>query len=238
MTFDLGASRLRRFLAPPTGPDIAVKPLTIHVDDIKESAQPWEAELSREEIDEILGGDHPTEFHAGGMALVKARLTRMGRKVLVQSKFSVPLAGACKRCLKDVAVGEQVELTLTFNPAPAAEAEHKGRKKVGDGEAEKRHSARHQDDEDGSAGSFDPETADEETYSGHTIDLWPHLREQVLLAAPPSPLCTESCKGLCPSCGQDLNLRDCGHRVLNLDPRWDALKGLQLQPTQPKSSKE
>jgi uncharacterized protein len=215
-----------------------VKPLTIHVDDIKESAQPWEAELSRQEIDEILGGDHPTEFHAAGLSLVKARLTRMGRKVLVQSAFGVPLAGTCKRCLKDVALGEQVELTLTFSPAPAAEPEHKGRKKAGDSEAQQRHAARNQRDEEGSDGSFDPQLADEETYSGHTIDLWPFVREQVLLAVPPSPLCSEGCKGLCPACGQDLNLRDCGHRQENLDPRWQALKGLQLEQSQPKSSKE
>ena len=44
------------------------------------------------------------------------------------------------------------------------------------------------------------------------IDLAPLLREYALLEIPISPLHSPDCKGLCPECGQDLNLRDCGHR--------------------------
>jgi len=44
------------------------------------------------------------------------------------------------------------------------------------------------------------------------IDLEPILREYALLEIPIKPICRPDCKGLCPMCGQDLNLRDCGHR--------------------------
>jgi len=44
------------------------------------------------------------------------------------------------------------------------------------------------------------------------IDLRPLLREYALLEVPIKPLCRPGCKGLCPICGEDLNLRDCGHR--------------------------
>ncbi len=44
------------------------------------------------------------------------------------------------------------------------------------------------------------------------IDLAPLLREYALLEVPISPTCRPDCKGLCPVCGQDLNIRDCGHR--------------------------
>jgi len=44
------------------------------------------------------------------------------------------------------------------------------------------------------------------------IDLAPIIREYALLEVPINPLCQPDCKGLCPVCGQDLNLRDCGHR--------------------------
>lgn len=44
------------------------------------------------------------------------------------------------------------------------------------------------------------------------IDLEPLIREYAWLEVPISPLCRSDCKGLCPVCGQDLNLRDCGHR--------------------------
>jgi len=44
------------------------------------------------------------------------------------------------------------------------------------------------------------------------IDLAPIIREYALLEVPINPVCRPDCKGLCPVCGQDLNLRDCGHR--------------------------
>lgn len=44
------------------------------------------------------------------------------------------------------------------------------------------------------------------------IDLEPLIRDYALLEVPIKPLCRPDCKGLCPVCGQDLNLRDCGHR--------------------------
>lgn len=43
------------------------------------------------------------------------------------------------------------------------------------------------------------------------IDLEPLLREYALLEIPIKPLCKPDCKGLCPVCGEDLNLTDCGH---------------------------
>ena len=44
------------------------------------------------------------------------------------------------------------------------------------------------------------------------IDLAPLIREYALLEIPMKPICHRGCRGLCPVCGQDLNLRDCGHR--------------------------
>jgi uncharacterized protein len=190
-----------------------VEPLTIHIDEIEEPGQIWEADLPRELIDEALRGDPPTEFQAAGAAHVRARLTKMGREVLFQSRFTVPLEG---RCLKKVRLDEPIDVTLTFVPrddtadVPAG----KSRKDTGESEA---------------AASFDPETVDEEPYSGKIIDLAPAMREQILLAVPPSPLCDEACKGLCPRCGKDLNQADCGCERTSIDPRWAALKSIQLE---------
>lgn len=44
------------------------------------------------------------------------------------------------------------------------------------------------------------------------IDLQPLIREYALLEVPINPICRVDCRGLCPVCGQDLNIRDCGHR--------------------------
>jgi uncharacterized protein len=44
------------------------------------------------------------------------------------------------------------------------------------------------------------------------IDLRPLMREYALLEIPMKPLCRPDCLGLCRVCGEDLNLRDCGHQ--------------------------
>lgn len=46
-------------------------------------------------------------------------------------------------------------------------------------------------------------------YSGTTIDLSEDIRQAILLAIPVKPICRENCQGLCPSCGQNLNLGKC-----------------------------
>lgn len=43
------------------------------------------------------------------------------------------------------------------------------------------------------------------------IDLKPLIREYTLLEVPINPTCKPDCRGLCPVCGQDRNIRDCGH---------------------------
>ena len=58
------------------------------------------------------------------------------------------------------------------------------------------------------------------------LDLRPALREQWLLNVPGYALCRDDCKGLCPTCGAELNLGpcDCDSRA---DSRWDALRKTQ-----------
>lgn len=58
------------------------------------------------------------------------------------------------------------------------------------------------------------------------IDLAPLLREYALLEVPINPLHTPDCKGLCIECGQDLNVRDCGHSQHTEDSPFSALKDL------------
>ncbi len=58
------------------------------------------------------------------------------------------------------------------------------------------------------------------------IDLQPLLREYALLEVPISPICKPDCKGLCPDCGQDLNIKDCGHRPQDEESPFSVLKKL------------
>lgn len=46
-------------------------------------------------------------------------------------------------------------------------------------------------------------------YSGEYIDVSSDLRESLLLELPIKVLCSESCEGLCPCCGENLNKGKC-----------------------------
>ncbi|NQS91027.1 MAG: DUF177 domain-containing protein, partial [Chloroflexi bacterium] len=59
-----------------------------------------------------------------------------------------------------------------------------------------------------------------------SIDLTPILRDYTALDIPIRQVCKEECKGLCPTCGVNLNLEDCGHKQEHIDPRMEGLKAL------------
>ncbi len=57
------------------------------------------------------------------------------------------------------------------------------------------------------------------------IDLEPFVRDELCLSLPLAPLCSDSCLGLCQTCGTDLNRRPCsGHPDANESP-FAALRG-------------
>ena len=47
-------------------------------------------------------------------------------------------------------------------------------------------------------------------YQGETLDINEIIESQIHLEIPMVPLCKEDCKGLCPTCGEDLNTNICG----------------------------
>ncbi len=57
------------------------------------------------------------------------------------------------------------------------------------------------------------------------LDLRPAIREHWLLDVPTFALCREDCKGLCPTCGAELNKGACDCPPA-ADARWDALRKL------------
>ncbi len=63
-------------------------------------------------------------------------------------------------------------------------------------------------------------------YREGMLDIIDLLREQFQLALPMKPLCTETCRGLCPDCGANLNRTQCDCAPKWEDPRLAPLKGL------------
>jgi uncharacterized protein len=77
----------------------------------------------------------------------------------------------------------------------------------------------------------DEDTDDGEVYPlprGDDLDLTDVVREQVVLHSPAFALCREDCKGLCPSCGADLNQGSCECVPQSAGGPWDALKNVKF----------
>ena len=62
---------------------------------------------------------------------------------------------------------------------------------------------------------------------GDLVDLEPVLRDEVVVDLPFQPLCRDDCSGLCVECGVNLNDHPDHRHEADLDPRWDALHGLE-----------
>jgi len=72
--------------------------------------------------------------------------------------------------------------------------------------------------------------ADDEEYVYYDGDLRADLREivrqTVILALEMKPLCSEDCRGLCPQCGTNLNVKKCKCQTWSIDPRLEPLRDL------------
>jgi uncharacterized protein len=77
----------------------------------------------------------------------------------------------------------------------------------------------------------DGELADDDmgvsTYVGHEIDLSDVVHDEVFLELPMSPVCGQTCAGLCPQCGANRNQNPCDCRP-PVDHRWQALLSMKL----------
>ncbi|MBO5909423.1 MAG: DUF177 domain-containing protein [Clostridia bacterium] len=58
------------------------------------------------------------------------------------------------------------------------------------------------------------------------LDLYELIFTEVVLAMPSKHLCSKDCKGLCQSCGKNLNDGPCGCATKSVDPRLAALSKL------------
>jgi len=64
--------------------------------------------------------------------------------------------------------------------------------------------------------------------SRECVNLTEDIREAMILAFPSYPVCGPDCKGLCPQCGVNLNMSQCGCTPSG-EARWAVLDGLNLK---------
>ncbi len=65
-------------------------------------------------------------------------------------------------------------------------------------------------------------------YKNDVIELCPVVLEQILLQIPIKPLCSDSCEGICPHCGVNLNEETCKCQRNAVDLRFAVLKKVKV----------
>jgi uncharacterized protein len=119
--------------------------------------------------------------------------------VLVQGDLKAAVTLPCVRCLEPVDLPLEVLVEETFEPTID----------VITGQ------------------SVRPEEEDRALWidEHHILDLKEVLRQNVLVAIPVHVVCRPDCRGLCATCGKNLNEGDCDCTT-EPDPRWAALQEL------------
>ena len=64
-----------------------------------------------------------------------------------------------------------------------------------------------------------PEAEDQSYIEGYNLDVNQLVCSEILVSWPSKVLCSEDCKGICPTCGTNLNLGTCDCQPTDLDPR-------------------
>lgn len=131
---------------------------------------------------------------------ISGRAIRKGREVLLDGRLTTVAQVDCDRCLKSIDVPVRTEFSLQYVTAADYETMH--------------------------AAALEESDLALSVFDGEAIDVDEIVREQVLLTVPTRSLCREDCKGFCPTCGADKNLKECGCQSGDSDPRWAGLKDL------------
>jgi uncharacterized protein len=119
-------------------------------------------------------------------------------EIRIKGHLSVVMEADCDRCLEPARFPIDSDLELFYTPVTEGPVNEEV--------------------------AIDASEAEIGFYEGDGIELNDVLREFVLLTLPMQRVCREDCKGICPTCGQNRNLKDCDCQAVPLDDRWAALK--------------
>jgi uncharacterized protein len=135
-------------------------------------------------------------------ARVEGRVRRKGEEAQVSGTLTTTVETPCARCLKPVLIPIKAEFFERFVTAVSWRTEEQH--------------------------ELASEDLNLSVFDGQTIDLDELVREEIDLATPVQAFCREDCKGLCPVCGVDWNLKACECGTQEIDSRWEKLKDLRF----------
>ena len=144
------------------------------------------------------------DFSADGLRQTKpliwqATAERVGEEIRINGSLETAVEGPCSRCLEPAQSDLSKAFDLFFR---------------------QRDEFIFDEDDEIELTEKDTRTA---FFIGTQLAIGDILHEQVLLALPMKPLCKLDCKGLCPTCGTNLNLKNCACPQAQFNPNLDAL---------------
>ena len=159
--------------------------LRFHIEDIPEEGLEFTRRVGREDL--FLEEDDPSTLDE---FTVSACLTVVGADVIARGELVGTLRLDCVRCLSQFHQPFRLSFEGIFLPeedvrSPVA----KGKRRASD---------------------EPPDEIEVYVLQDDCVELGELLREQVILSVPMQPLCAPDCKGLCPQCGENLNVKACG----------------------------
>jgi uncharacterized protein len=157
--------------------------LQINIARLKDAGLDLELRLEEDWFARWQEEDPDLEFSGPGTLAVRVHLERHGHDIFVRGNLQGTLSLSCSRCLTAFNFPVESDFDLLLAPSPDQVAALEEELTKAD--------------------------LDRDFYTGETVNLESILREQVMLALPLKPLCAETCKGLCPRCGADLNQEPC-----------------------------
>jgi len=157
---------------------------------------------SESELNKLFGKGKDGDFSFDSPAKGSFRLSRKGEAVFVGLNIEGIARARCSHCL---AVFEQ-QIDISSNVSLFPEETEEETKEL----------------------DLSREEVDKNFYAGNSIDLEELLCEEIALFLPFNPRCSDNCKGLCPSCGKNLNEGKCGCGDASRGNSFAALKGLKF----------
>lgn len=177
--------------------------MKIRVADITEKAKSIDAVDAAGSYPSLLQAQEAGECEFLLPVTVSLSVAREYDHIRVQGSVATKVMLSCSRCLCEFTADISSAFTIFYTKAAIAQPE-----------------------DEVELGEQDLISA---TYSGDEIDFSNEIAEQVLLELPYKPLCSETCKGLCNSCGVDLNSSDCRCSSNAVSMVFSSLKGLKVQ---------
>ena len=174
--------------------------MKLNVHEIDEVAKELVYEESTDSLNTLLLHGQVCDFEFPAAAEVHVDYYRAGQELFFQGHIDGSVIGHCARCLEEYTfqLGKDFFIVLVPRANMPEEVELSG------------------------------DELDLSFYEGDQVDLSPLVREQIILALPTRPLCRDDCKGLCASCGVNLNTQACSCTVSGGDPRLAVLRTLKV----------